>query len=253
MRREHLAWRLSRPKENPKQKERRAHTHSCTCCADLACSARCWSRHLILPTCTRRLPANSAGRQGALAAQKRIRSKKERRESRRVHHVTEMLAPLGLVFGLSFFLSQWHMPRRRRRGGARSLLRVRELPRCCACMLELWRCVLALQRLSNSARERAAALRAPRHPPCSDGGARAGFWPKKGVAIAHTRAILWTKISGRTLLFCEVSPRATAIAGAITSRWAFCLLDPATAKPSIIRLEPARCARRGYMEEGPLC
>ena len=55
-----------------------------------------------------------AGRQGALAAQKRIRSKKERRESRRVHHVTEMLAPLGLVFGLSFSLSR----NGTRRGGA---------------------------------------------------------------------------------------------------------------------------------------
>ena len=62
------------------------------------------------------------------------------------------------VWSLFFSLSQWHTPRRRRRGGARSLLRVRELPRCCACMLEMWRCVLALQRLSNSARERAAAL-----------------------------------------------------------------------------------------------
>lgn len=39
-----------------------------------------------------------------------------------------------------------------------ALLRVRELPRCCACMLALRRCVLALQRLSHSARERAAAL-----------------------------------------------------------------------------------------------
>jgi hypothetical protein len=62
------------------------------------------------------------------------------------------------VWSLFFSLSQWHTPRRRRRGGARSLLRVRELPRCCACMLALPRCVLALQRLSNSARERAAAL-----------------------------------------------------------------------------------------------
>ena len=58
--------------------------------------------------------SNSAGRQGALAAEKRIRSKKERRESRRVHHVTEMLAPLGLVSGLSFSLSR----NGTRRGGA---------------------------------------------------------------------------------------------------------------------------------------
>jgi len=66
----------------------------------------------------------------------------------------------------------------------------------------------------------------PTPPPVVTGGARAGFWPKKGVAIAHTRAILWTKISGRTLLFCEMSPRATAIAGAITSQGAFLPLGP---------------------------
>ena len=81
-----------------------------------------------------------------------------------------------------------------------------------------------------SGRAASAGGRAPRHPPCSDGGARAGFWPKKGVAIAHTRAILWTKISGRTLLFCEMSPRATAIAGAITSQGAFLPLGPSHRK-----------------------
>jgi hypothetical protein len=70
----------------------------------------------------------------------------------------------------------------------------------------------------------------PDTPPVVTGGARAGFWPKKGVAIAHTRAILWTKISGRTLLFCEMSPRATAIAGAITSQGAFLPLGPSHRK-----------------------
>ena len=94
----------------------------------------------------------------------------------------------------------------------------------------------------------------PETPPVvtgGGGGARAGFWPKKSVAIAHTRAILWKKISGRTLLFCEMSPRATAIAGAITSQGAFLPLGPSHRNAQYNTLRAG--ASRGYMEEGPLC
>ena len=44
------------PPQRELEAKRETRTHSRTCSANLACSARCWSRHLTLPTCTRRPP-----------------------------------------------------------------------------------------------------------------------------------------------------------------------------------------------------
>ena len=51
--------RLAKAYENGKlDQKREACTRGCTCRANLAYSARCWSRYLILPTCMRRAYLN---------------------------------------------------------------------------------------------------------------------------------------------------------------------------------------------------
>ena len=88
-----------------------------------------------MPTCTRRPPANSAL---FISQVPRFCCEfpfpKQKRETRTPCHRNSRSAR-SCVWSLFFSLSQWYTPRRRRRDGARSVLRVRELLRCCACIL----------------------------------------------------------------------------------------------------------------------